>query len=151
MLSLGKVPDNKIRLTRSQGALLDALLKNRNEAIQLDTGFQKFRKKLDTLNGVESAKAPVGFKGKLRPYQKQGLGWLHFLNEFRFGGCLADDMGLGKTIQALALLERRREEKTRKKTQPPTSLAVVPKSLLHNWMDEATRFTPKLRVLKDCG
>lgn len=142
LLGLGKVANDKIRLTRSQGALLDALLKNRNETIRFDDGFQKFRGKLDTLNGVEPAKAPAGFKGKLRPYQKQGLGWLRFLNEFRFGGCLADDMGLGKTIQALALLEQRRGR---------PSLAVVPKSLLHNWMDEATRFTPKLKVLEYSG
>ena len=49
---------------------------------------------------------PAGFHGQLRDYQRDGLGWLHFLREFGFGGCLADDMGLGKTVQVLALLER---------------------------------------------
>ena len=32
----------------------------------------------------------------LRPYQKQGVAWLHFLRENGFGGILADEMGLGK-------------------------------------------------------
>ena len=45
----------------------------------------------------------------LSRYQRDGLGWLHFLRKFGFGGCLADDMGLGKTVQVLALLESRRE------------------------------------------
>ena len=44
------------------------------------------------------------FTGTLRGYQREGLGWLLFLQRFGFGGCLADDMGLGKTVQVLALL-----------------------------------------------
>ena len=40
----------------------------------------------------------------MREYQREGLGWLRFLQHSGFGGCLADDMGLGKTIQVLALL-----------------------------------------------
>src|SRR5258706_8291002 len=52
---------------------------------------------------------PAGFVGELRGYQKEGLGWFHFLQRFGFGGCLADDMGLGKTVMTLALLELRRQ------------------------------------------
>ncbi len=40
----------------------------------------------------------------LRPYQRAGYAWLHWLYCNGFGGCLADDMGLGKTLQALSLL-----------------------------------------------
>jgi SNF2 family DNA or RNA helicase len=50
-------------------------------------------------------------------------------------------MGLGKTVQALALLEERRLAKS------GASLVVVPRSLLFNWRQEATRFTPAMRVL----
>jgi hypothetical protein len=39
---------------------------------------------------------PPGFVGKLRPYQKRGVGWLAFLDGLGVGACLADDMGLGK-------------------------------------------------------
>ena len=47
------------------------------------------------------------FTGTLREYQREALGWLTFLREFGFGGCLADDMGLGKTVMVLALLDAR--------------------------------------------
>ncbi|MFW5698721.1 MAG: SNF2 helicase-associated domain-containing protein, partial [Planctomycetota bacterium] len=50
------------------------------------------------------AEAPPGLRAHLRPYQREGLRWLHLLSGLRLGACLADDMGLGKTIQVLALL-----------------------------------------------
>src|SRR6185295_1254459 len=50
--------------------------------------------------------APLGKLDEvLRPYQKNGVGWLHFLRQNRFGGILADEMGLGKTLQTLAYLQ----------------------------------------------
>ena len=93
---------------------------------------------------------PTASQGTLRPYQRQGLGWLLYLQEFGFGGCLADDMGLGKTVQVLALLARVRRacagqrERRRQRLEP--SLVVMPRSLIHNWQDEAARFVPSLRV-----
>ena len=91
--------------------------------------------------------SPPGFHGELRPYQREGLGWLDYLQRFGFGGILADDMGLGKTIQVLALLQRRRAHRQAK----GPSLAVVPRSLVFNWMQEAAKFTPRLRVLDYTG
>ena len=92
--------------------------------------------------------------GTLRPYQRDGLGWLHFLARFGFGGCLADDMGLGKTVMVLALLEARRERRAQLSAgpdRPGPSLSVVPRSLVFNWKQEAARFTPKLRILDHTG
>ena len=63
----------------------------------------------DSALRFDATEQPPEFVGELRDYQRAGLGWLNFLNEFRLGGCLADDMGLGKTIQVLALLEERRQ------------------------------------------
>ena len=79
----------------------------------------------------------------LRPYQKQGVAWLHFLRENGFGGILADEMGLGKTLQTLALLRFVRQ------TQPGGApmLVICPTSLVFNWVAEAAKFTPELRVL----
>ena len=102
---------------------------------------------MDSFEGIQPADPPSDFQGTLRPYQCDGLGWLHFLRRFGFGGCLADDMGLGKTVQVLALLDARRQEISR--TGP--SLAVVPRSLIFNWRNEALRFTPQLRVLDHTG
>jgi SNF2 family DNA or RNA helicase len=94
---------------------------------------------------VRVAEAPEGFHGTLRPYQREGLGWLHFLREFSLGGCLADDMGLGKTVQVLALLAARRG------VARHPSLVVVPRSLIFNWKEEAARFVPELRILDHTG
>jgi hypothetical protein len=97
---------------------------------------------------------PAGFHGQLRPYQVRGVSWLVFLERFGFGACLADDMGLGKTIQLLALLAHEREEALRRggagATVAPT-LLVVPMSVVGNWMHEAKRFCPGLRVVVHHG
>jgi SNF2 family DNA or RNA helicase len=79
----------------------------------------------------------------LRPYQKQGVAWLGFLRENGFGGILADEMGLGKTLQTLAFLRFIRQ------TQPGVGpmLIVCPTSLVFNWVAEAKKFTPQLKVL----
>lgn len=87
---------------------------------------------------------PQGFHGELRPYQQQGLGWLQFLRETEHGGILADDMGLGKTAQTLAhiLLEKQAGHLAQK-----PALIIAPTSLMYNWLREAQKFTPDLKVL----
>ncbi|WP_145181706.1 DEAD/DEAH box helicase [Pseudomonas sp. URMO17WK12:I11] len=87
--------------------------------------------------------APSALQATLRPYQQQGLNWLQALREMGTGGILGDDMGLGKTLQALAHLLL--EKQAGRLTQP--ALAVMPTSLVPNWLDEAQRFAPDLRVL----
>ena len=87
---------------------------------------------------------PQGFVGELRPYQQQGLGWLQFLRDTEHGGILADDMGLGKTAQTLAhiLLEKQAGH-----LQQKPALIIAPTSLMYNWLKEAQKFTPNLKVL----
>lgn len=92
---------------------------------------------------------PEGFTGELRPYQQRGLSWLAFLDRFGLGGCLADDMGLGKTIQLLALLVLEREEAQKAGRDPSTikpTLLIAPTSVVRNWIREAHRFAPNIRV-----
>lgn len=84
----------------------------------------------------------------LRPYQLSGVQWLWLLYQLKLGGCLADDMGLGKTIQVLSLLLLVKhlisaEDKEERKP----SLLVVPASLLGNWIAEAAKFAPTLKIL----
>ena len=147
LADLGDPDENgRLRFGRAQAGLLDSLLAAQPGA-SCDAEFRKVRKELHAFEGVEPLEAPPGFQGELRPYQREGLGWLDYLRKFDFGGILADDMGLGKTIQVLALLQRRR---ARRQAKGP-SLIVVPRSLVFNWMQEATKFTPRLRVLDYTG
>jgi hypothetical protein len=157
LAGLGTVEGDHLRFGRSQVGLLDALLAAQPEAT-FDAGFRKARDELLRFAGVKPADPPAGFVGRLRDYQRDGLGWLYFLQKFGFGGCLADDMGLGKTVQVLALLESRRARRARAPAEangsaerPAPSLVVVPRSLVFNWIQEAARFTPKLQVLDHTG
>ncbi len=101
---------------------------------------------LANFEGIETVPLPKGFVGTLRPYQKAGYDWMHFLKKYKMGGCLADDMGLGKTIQTLAFLQSQKEEGIKE-----PSLLILPTSLLYNWEIEAKKFTPKLKVLLHLG
>ena len=141
----------RLRFTRPQAGLLDALLAS-EPAVRADAIFEQVRQELRNFIGIRSAEAPAEFTGRLRGYQREGLGWLYFLQRFGFGGCLADDMGLGKTIQVLALLESRRDLRTQggNKAHRP-SLVVVPRSLVFHWKKEALQFAPKLRILEHTG
>ncbi len=193
----GEVHDDAIRFKPTQAMLLDAMLQTQ-EHVDVDRQFRQYRKKLQSFSGIKPKNPPRGFCGDLRGYQRDGLGWLHFLREFQIGGCLADDMGLGKTVQVLALLESRRirrlpksatgnrrsKDDIRQAVKKPTrkvsknsdtlptsseprdrsvlieaagrslrapSIVVVPKSLVFNWIEEAARFTPRLRVVNYTG
>ena len=146
LVDLGTEEDGSLRFNAAQAGLLDALLAAQPE-IRVDAAFQKVRQSLHGFEGIKPLDAPAGFHGELRPYQREGLGWLDYLQKFEFGGILADDMGLGKTIQVLALLQKRR---ARRQAKEP-SLAIVPRSLVFNWIQEAARFTPRLRVLDYTG
>jgi SNF2 family DNA or RNA helicase len=148
LAGLGESKDDHLRFQSAQACLLDAWLASEPEAT-CDETFARARRRLQRFEGIEPAEAPPEFRGELRGYQQTGLGWLHFLREFGFGGCLADDMGLGKTVQVLALLESRRAIRDAEGLGP--SLVVAPRSLIFNWLAEAERFTPRLRVLDHTG
>ncbi len=114
----------------------DILWKGGKEILELG-------ERLRALASTSGTEPPAAMKGSLRPYQKLGYGWLLALCDSGFGGVLADDMGLGKTVQALALLARRHLQTG---TDRP-SLLVAPTSLVSNWIREAARFVPDLKLL----
>jgi superfamily II DNA or RNA helicase len=154
LASLGTVHGDGLRFGHRQIGVLDALLSTLPDAT-CDDVFARARDALGRFDGIHPSDPSTDFTGRLREYQRDGLGWLHFLRGFGFGGCLADDMGLGKTVQVLALLDARREERQRAAAvagaAPAPSLVVMPRSLIFNWKEEAARFTPKLSVLDHTG
>jgi superfamily II DNA or RNA helicase len=95
---------------------------------------------------------PAGLTATLRPYQVAGFEWLVFLWQHGLGGILADDMGLGKTLQVLALLSHAVQNPADAPGAGDTDiprrpfLVVAPTSVVFNWVAEAARFTPGLRV-----
>ena len=85
--------------------------------------------------------------GTMRDYQLQGLNWMIHLYDNGINGILADEMGLGKTLQTISLLGYLHE--FRGITGP--HLVIVPKSTLHNWMNEFKRWCPVIRARKFHG
>jgi superfamily II DNA or RNA helicase len=95
--------------------------------------------------GVDPVPLPAGLNAELRPYQHDGFNWLAFLWQHGLGGVLADDMGLGKTVQTLALVAHAVESTPEEKRRP--FLVVAPTSVVSNWVAEAAKFAPGLRVV----
>jgi superfamily II DNA or RNA helicase len=98
------------------------------------------RRSLARLRELSQGRPPLlrGFEARLRNYQEEGYAWMWRLAEAGLGACLADDMGHGKTVQTLALLCQR--------ARRGPALVVCPISVVHNWVAEAKRFAPSLRV-----
>lgn len=146
LASLGAKRGRKLRFAKSQAILLDMMLTEQN-IFQPDQGFVDHREHLRQAGLPNAVPEPDQFAGQLRTYQREGLGWLLYLERLGLSGCLADDMGLGKTVQLLALLAQRKAEG---RSRGP-SLVVAPRSLVFNWVSEAERFTPHLNVLDYTG
>jgi SNF2 family DNA or RNA helicase len=103
----------------------------------------KLSQQLKTFQGIQQVPLPRCFESILRGYQQDGLNWLNFLHQFKFGGILADDMGLGKTVQTLVHLSKLKEDGL----LDTPSLIIMPTSLIANWKNEIKKFTPNLSVL----
>jgi superfamily II DNA or RNA helicase len=150
MTAVGTPVADHVRFSSNQGALLDAWLATQ-PAVSVDAAFARVRDELARFEGVAAIDSPPTFRGVLREYQRDALGWFDFLRRFGFGGCLADEMGLGKTVMVLAAMEARRAERELSRRRTVPSLIVVPRSLVFNWQQEALRFAPRLRVLDFTG
>lgn len=75
----------------------------------------------------------------LRPYQHEGVQWLHHLCQHDCHPLLADEMGLGKTLQVLSLINNY-------PIPDLPSLIVCPASVVSVWQNEAQRFFPNLKT-----
>jgi len=166
LTAMGEAQGDHLRFRSSQAAMLDALLDDK-ELVEVDERFAKVRERLAAFDGIHPLEPAEPFGGTLRPYQSHGLGWLSFLRRFAMGGILADDMGLGKTVQVLAMIQARKlgeqahlddlnleREQANGETLTPgqlPSIIVVPRSVVFNWVDEARKFTPELKVLPYAG
>lgn len=112
-----------------------------------DQAMQDMLSHLHDKNAIAPIEDPATLQGTLRPYQKRGVAWLHYLEDLGLNPCLADDMGLGKTLEVIAHLLKEREERE----SVPATLIIAPTSVLGNWRKEVERFAPQLRALVHQG
>jgi superfamily II DNA or RNA helicase len=133
----------RYRISLLQAAQLAALNSASGWNLSVPPRLKPLLDGIGRLQRVESIKPPRTCKAILRPYQQEGFSWLQFLRQFGLGGILADDMGLGKTVQALAHLCA---EKAAGRLNRP-ALVVCPTSVVPNWISEASKFAPGLKVL----
>ena len=152
LLEVGEMGDDgRVRFSKDQGWVLNALIERQpsTDAVEVDEPFANLRGMLSEASTPEPIGEPEPFEGELRPYQREGLGWLDQLSSLRLGGCLADDMGLGKTVQILAYVLHRRDNVNAEDRRP--TLVVAPRSLVFNWRAETHRFAPTLGVVDYTG
>lgn len=128
--------DDGLRLNLLTAPLLAGLAEEAGE-FQADEHWQSHLQRLQSLRDFQP-QVPSTLQAELRDYQREGFAWLARLAEWGVGACLADDMGLGKTVQTLALLLQRAPR--------GPQLVVAPTSVAINWLSEAQRFAPTLKL-----
>ena len=139
-------PDPDTHLIKTyQAGLLSELLDQGVEFTMSDE-FKKFWDLVTSFSELEEVLVPSSVRAELRQYQKQGYNWLWFLYTYGLNGILADDMGLGKTLQALVVLQKAKDDEGRQPT-----LIIAPTSVVFNWVKEAEKFTPDLKILDLSG
>ena len=130
-----------VHIPKYRSLYVDRLLDSHNEiAASRDRHFKSLIRSFQTIKDSDFD-VSASLSDVMRPYQLYGFRWLSTLTQAGFGGILADEMGLGKTIQMLSLLDSLRQAG---ETRP--ALVICPASLVYNWKEECSRFTPDLSV-----
>ena len=139
-----EIEDGEIRLPVNRSLYLNELLKGlKGTEIIKNSEYKNIVTNLNKEIQDDNITIPENLNADLRYYQKIGFRWLSVLDSYHFGGILADDMGLGKTIQILAIILKyiNKEKENRK-----ASIVISPSSLTLNWLNEAKKFAPTLKV-----
>ena len=135
---------------RSQAALLDALLAAQ-PAIAYDEVFERVRVgAADVHRRRRRSTPPPSFQGTLREYQREALGWFDVPAAVRLRRLPGRRHGARQDRHGAGAARGAAHAPGRKGIAVP-SLVVVPRSLVFNWMEEAARFAPKLKVLDHTG
>lgn len=137
----GEIDAEMLKFPKSNFSEVSELFDREVLSEEAQNEIARYQQAFSTPGNIPRVAAPAGLQAELRPYQHDGLSWLHYLDTFNFGGCLADDMGLGKTVQIIAFILSRKAQRG-----PATHLVVAPTSILFNWQEEIQRFAPELSV-----
>jgi superfamily II DNA or RNA helicase len=144
--TLSDAPPGELRISRFQAGLWEELSELGITGHQA-AAWQEQVTGLLAAGSLTRPDQPAGLHATLRPYQLDGFSWLAFLWQHQLGGILADDMGLGKTLQSLALICHARQPDGPSGQAGPPFLIVAPTSVVPNWVAEAARFAPGLKVV----
>ncbi|MES3017931.1 MAG: DEAD/DEAH box helicase [Bacteroidota bacterium] len=135
------INDETIQTPKSNFSAIEKYYEEKLWSEEVKNEISIYRKKVGDFDTIKPVNTPEELNATLRPYQKKGLDWLNFLDDFNFGGCLADDMGLGKSLQIIAFILSQRD-----KVKMNVNLLIVPTSLVFNWQAELAKFAPSIRV-----
>ncbi len=134
--------ENRFTVKTYRAGLINEL-KNLGVELILSDRFKEFWDQMSTFSTSENLALPKGINAEFREYQLKGVGWLWFMYKYGLNGILADDMGLGKTLQALAVIQKAKEEEG-----PAPTLVIAPTTVVFNWESEIQKFAPELTCLK---
>ncbi|MCR5295699.1 MAG: DEAD/DEAH box helicase [Lachnospiraceae bacterium] len=140
-VSLEDLVAGNVKLPKYRALYVDRLLEEHEGIVNSrDRHFKSLIRSFQTIRDSDF-EAPESLVETLRPYQLYGFRWMSTLSQAGFGGILADEMGLGKTLQTLAYIAAQK-----KAGEEKPALVVCPASLVYNWKDESSKFTPELSV-----
>jgi len=133
----GEIKKDGLKISKLRFNIIEELF-DEKDYLEIANEINQKKRAIREFTEIKEINVPKTLKGKFRDYQKAGYHWLHFLDEFKWGGILADDMGLGKTIQVLGFLLNQTQ------TNKTANLVVMPTTLLFNWQKEIEKFAPTL-------
>src|SRR5690606_17603294 len=73
--------DDTLTLRKHHMALVNDLNNGNLATVTMSRKLEKLRE----FETIEDQPMPAGFMGELRPYQKAGYNWLHFVQNYKFG------------------------------------------------------------------
>lgn len=135
------IDESTIRISKINLPAVERLYAEAFPDSAIEREITAYRSQLQAVDRIRDVEEPIDLHAVLRPYQREGLNWLNFLDDLNFGGVLADDMGLGKSIQVIAFMLSQRSKVDRN-----TNLLVVPSTLVFNWQQEVARFAPSIKI-----
>lgn len=142
--------DGQYRVPATQFTSLEEFIDAIGGRRELGTAYQEFINQLTGFAADANFKLTPAIEERLqahhlalRPYQREGIHWLSWLNSHRLHGLLADDMGLGKTLQTLCALGHYYAETH----LTGHSLIITPKSVMVHWKREIERCLPHLTAV----
>ncbi|MBD1433681.1 SNF2 helicase associated domain-containing protein [Sphingobacterium sp. DN00404] len=143
---IGEIDKELLKIPKINFSEVTKLFEKDVLSAEVQTEILAYQTQFVKHKSFSAVSVPTTLQAQLRDYQREGLKWLNFLDNFNFGGCLADDMGLGKTLQIIAFILTQRE-----KYGHTTNLVIVPTSLLFNWQEELSKFAPSVKTLLHYG